>query len=84
MRLIGPYTDVRIERPRTLGLFDNLPGLVAIDLQPPASGPEIELTFGTAEGSEAADERFICLRVEKLTGREVLASRRRDQREDES
>ena len=73
----APYTDVRIERPYDWRWIEALPGLVSIDFHPPASGPEIELVFGTAEGAEPADLDFIHAEVERVTGRPVLASRRR-------
>src|SRR4051794_11959806 len=73
----APYTDIRIERRVSWQAIEALPGLVSIDLQPPASGPEIELTFGTAEGADPAEESFLCAEAERATGCSVLASRRR-------
>lgn len=79
MNLTAPYTDVRIEVP-DISLYDlrqALPGVKNIDLYPPASGPEIELTFGTAEGCAPAEQGYIRTEVERITGRPVLAIRRR-------
>lgn len=73
-----PYTDVRIERPRSLALLDGLPKLAAINLQPPASGPEIELTFATLGALDPDSEDRVRQQVEDATGRPVLAIRQRD------
>lgn len=80
MNLGPPYTDVRVEpfdRPTVYELRMVMPGLISIDFHPPASGPEVELTFATAENAEAVGEDFIKGAVERLTGRPVLAIRRR-------
>lgn len=73
--------DIRIERPRSLDVIDGLlpHGLVAIDFNPPAAGPEIELTFAPPEPGPDAEtfETFIRGAVEKLTGGSVLACRTR-------
>jgi hypothetical protein len=71
--------DVRIERrgARRFVIADPLPGLVRIDFDPPASGPEVELTFGTAPGADPADEDFLRREVERIGGYPVLAIRRR-------
>jgi hypothetical protein len=79
MKLDAPLTDIRIERPRDWHWVGSLPGLMAIDLYPPASGPEIELTFGTMEGAEAVSEQFLREEVERVTHSSVLASRRRQE-----
>lgn len=77
-QLVGPFTDLRIERPYNWGWIETLPGLMSIDLHPPSSGPEIELTFGTAPGADhPATEDYLRQEVERLVGRPVLASRRR-------
>lgn len=74
----SPYTDVRIETP-DISVYDlrGLPGLMSINMYPPASGPEVELVFGTAEGRGPVAEHFIRSEVERITRRPVLASRRR-------
>lgn len=76
----APFWDVRIER-GTLDLgfaaILAMPGLIGIDFYPPASGPEVELTFGTAEGAEAADEHTMRNEVARITGHPVLAIRQR-------
>lgn len=78
MSLGAPYTDVRIARAYlSWDHIEALPGLALIDLHPPAAGPEVELTFGTAEGAEPASEEFIANEVERITRRPVLAVRRR-------
>lgn len=79
MALGPPYTDVRVETP-DISVYDlaQMPGLMSIDLHPPASGPEIELTFGTAEGAQPADEEFMRREVERATRRPVLAIRQRE------
>lgn len=83
----APYVDVRIERPQTLEVLDGLwaSGLMTIDFFPPASGPEIELTFGAfipGETPKPADfEVFVKGMVEQAIRREggrVLAVRSRD------
>jgi hypothetical protein len=78
-----PFTDVRVEVP-DISIYDlrsSLPGLMAVNMHPPASGPEVEFVFGTAEGaSGAASEDFIRSEVERITGRSVLACRRRFRR----
>lgn len=76
-RLGPPFTDVRITRPHDWRFLSALPGLAAVDLNPPASGPEVELTFGTSAGSEPADEAFIVAEVERVARVTVLAHRRR-------
>lgn len=78
-----PYTDVRVERPHmNWNWIDSMIGLVSIDLQPPASGPEIELTFGTSEGARPVSEELIRTEVERLTHRPVLAIRQRNLEEE--
>lgn len=78
----APYVDVRIERPRSLSVLDGLmaSGLATIDFCPPASGPEIELTFGVfAEGIPADGfEAFVRGMVEQVTGQSVLGLRTRN------
>lgn len=72
MDMMG-LTDIRIVRPPRWEWIDALPTLVSIDLAPPASGPEIELTF-------AIEERlgeWLRKEVERVTGHPVLAIRRR-------
>ena len=79
MALGAPYTDVRIEAP-DISVYDlrRVPGLVAINLHPPAAGPEVELVFATAEGATGpASEDLIRAEVEQFTRRPVLAIRRR-------
>lgn len=77
-----PYIDVRVAVPR-IGV-DELhrtfaATLVAIDMNPPASGPEVELIFGTPPGWEPLDEQEV---VEMLQAPpldlSVLASRVRN------
>lgn len=80
-----PFFDVRVER-WTCWRFlrwDPPPGLVRIDLDPPAAGPEAELTFGTASGVEPVDEDFLRAEVERITGQPVLAIRRRGARSEQ-
>lgn len=79
------YIDVRIERPGSwewIRELLNSQGLLEIDFQPFASGPEIELTFAvSSRGGVAELEQIktdICRRVEGLTRHTVLASRFRD------
>lgn len=75
-------TDVRVER-FDLSVYDLptvLPGLVSINFDPPASGPEYELTFSTAPGCKPPSEDFIRAEVERITRRTVLAVRRRSER----
>lgn len=75
----APYTDVRVEK-FDLSVYDlpaALPGLVAIHFNPPASGPEYELVFETAEGASPVSEDFLRAEVERITRRSVLAVRRR-------
>ena len=69
--------DIRIETPRTWEWIPQLPGLTSINLNPPASGPEIELTFEQADGV-VLDETFLKGRVEVAARSPVLASRSRD------
>lgn len=76
----APYTDIRIEAVRSLAMIESLPGLVSIDLHPPASGPEIELTFGTAKNAIPIEVEFLEAEIERLVGRTVLASRRHSDR----
>lgn len=75
----APFWDVRVEVP-DISVYDfrQFPGLVAINLHPPASGPEVELVFDTAEGAEPVDEDFLREEVERYTRRSVLAMRRRE------
>lgn len=77
-----PYTDVRIEIP-DISLYDlrpALPGLMTINLYPPASSDrEIELVFGTAEGCDPAREDFLSAEVERITQKQVLAIRTREE-----
>lgn len=78
--MIGaPFTDIRVE------LFDlsllelyEVPGLIAIHLHPAAAGPEVELVFGTPEEDEPAEEEFLRDEVKRITGKTVLAYRRRE------
>ncbi len=79
MKLGPPYTDVRIEVPPMMTIYDlrSMPGLMSVNLWPPASGPEIELTFGTAMGSDPVAEDHLRNEVERITERPVLAIRRR-------
>lgn len=73
----APYTDVRIERPRFWTWIEGLPGIIAIDMFPPASGPEIEVTFGTHErATSGADEDYIRAECERM-GLNVLKTRQR-------
>lgn len=74
-----PYVDVRVPVVEiTLGeLLREWPEtLMSVNLHPPASGPEIELVFGTPEGAEPCTEEVIVAAVER-TGITVLASRKR-------
>ena len=77
MDLGSPYTDVRVETPSGWQWITALPGLLTINLHPPASGPEIELVFGTGVGVDAADEDYIKSEVERVLQRPVLAIRQR-------
>lgn len=76
----GPRSliDIRVERPGSWEWIDSLRNLVEIDLMPPASGPEIELTF-TVRGHETEELREqknkLCQIVRDHTGRAVLAAR---------
>lgn len=75
-------TDVRVER-FDLSVYDLptvLPGLVSINFDPPASGPEYELTFASAPNCDPPSEDFIRSEVEQMTGRSVLAIRQRSER----
>jgi hypothetical protein len=80
MNYVAPYTDVRVEAPRTLSvgalgeIFLN--SLVRINMNPPASGPEVELVFGTPEGTPPWPEEEIRAAVERFVG-PVLAIRTR-------
>lgn len=73
------YIDVRVERPGAWDWIDTFRNLVEIDFMPPASGPEVELTFTvSARGGEGELEQIktdVCRAVEDCTGRHVLASR---------
>ena len=74
-----PYVDVRVPVVEiTLGeLLREWPEtLMAVNLHPPASGPEVELVFGTPEGAEPCSEQAVVAAVER-TGITVLASRSR-------
>lgn len=76
-----PWFDVRIERAGAQRFVraDPIPGLIRIDFDPPASGPEAELTFGTTIGGvDPVDEDFLRAEVERISGFPVLAIRRRD------
>jgi hypothetical protein len=73
----GPYYDLRIALPDTLARLDNVEGLISINMEPPASGPEIELTIGTIDGVERTEE-YVRRQVEIVTKSSILASRRRD------
>jgi hypothetical protein len=74
--LVAPFTHVRIEPPHytVAELRAALPGLVQIELHPPAAGPEIELVFGTetTAPTHPSEARFRA-EVERVTGRSVLA-----------
>lgn len=74
----APYTDIRIERCYLPWEYIEALQPFAINLHPPASGPEIELVFATAEGCKPADEDFLRHEVERIIARPVLACRRRD------
>jgi len=76
MSLGAPYTDIRIDR-LALPYVLNLPGLYSIQLYPPASGPEIELTFATAHDCEPASQGDLENEVVRVCGYEPLAVRRR-------
>lgn len=81
MTLGAPYWDVRIAVPDTRldMLRIGLPNVLSIDLRPPASGPEIELTIGTPAWVEEPDEEDVIRRdVERVTNSTVLAMRRRN------
>lgn len=75
-----PYTDVRVEvlEITVAELRREFPyTLMAINLHPPAAGPEIQLTFGTPIGAEPCAEDVIRTTVERSLGCFVLASRTR-------
>jgi hypothetical protein len=81
----APFVDIRIEAPRSLALLDGLTvyGLTTINFHPPASGPEIELTFGTfTDGDKRPGwenfEEFIKGMVATVTAQTVLQSRVRN------
>jgi hypothetical protein len=77
--LVAPFTVVRVERPYSWAWIDALPGLVSVDLRPPASGPEIELTFGTSpDADRPAELGHIRLAVEEASGKSVLAIAHRE------
>lgn len=78
-----PYMDVRIEIP-DISLYDlrpALPGLMRINLYPAASSDrEIKLVFGTHENaSRPDDQEFIREEVERITKKQVLAIRTREE-----
>lgn len=73
----APYYDVRIALPDTLARLDNVEGLIAIDMEPPASGPEIELTIGTIDGVERTED-YVRRQVEIVTRTTALAIRKRE------
>lgn len=79
--LLGPpYVDVRVEVLEiTIGeIRREFPtSLHSVNLHPPASGPEIELVFGTPVGGEAAAEGVVRTAVERSLGCAVLAIRTR-------
>lgn len=76
------YIDIRVERPGAWDWIDEFRNLLEIDLQPPASGPEVELTFTVSSrgGGEELEEikAGLCKAVQDHTGRNILASRVRD------
>lgn len=77
-RSVGaPYYELRIALPDTLARLDNVEGLIAINMEPPASGPEIELTIGTIDGVEHTEE-YVRRQVEFVTKSAVLAIRGRE------
>lgn len=79
MSFIAPFVDIRIETPDiSVSELYEMPGLVAIQLHPPASGPEVELIFATEEGGEPLEEEHLREEVERVTGKQALASRRRE------
>ena len=73
-----PYFDIRIPIVEiTVGEFlREFPDLDSINLHPFASGPEIELVFGTPEDTEPRTLGSVIEAVER-TGITVFASRRR-------
>jgi hypothetical protein len=74
--LVGPYVDVRIERPTSWDWINDFDRLASIDFHPPAAGPEVELIF--AMGNTDPHQRDgLKQRVEMRTGRPVLAIRQR-------
>jgi hypothetical protein len=79
------YIDIRIERPDSWEWIRELiqhQGLLEIDFQPPASGPEIELTFTVktrgGEGELEDIRKRLCRKVYGLTRCAILAARVRD------
>lgn len=76
-----PYTDVRIEPPMCHTVADLKrifpASLMQVNMHPPASGPEIELVFGTPEGAEPCAEDLVVAAVQSGLGTQVLASRTR-------
>lgn len=79
MNFTAPYVDIRIPVVEiTVGeLRREFPAtLMLIHLHPFASGPEVELIFGTPEGAEPCSLEVIVSAVEKA-GITVLASRER-------
>lgn len=68
--------DLRIERPVNWGWMTGLAEneyLARIDFKPPASGPEVELTFEAPDGAIDLDE--LRSQVEFCSARPVLAIR---------
>lgn len=72
-----PYFDVRIGTPLQWEWVGSMPEIVSIDLWPPAAGPEIEITFGTAKGAQPMPEQAMREQVKRCTNRSVLAIRQR-------
>lgn len=78
MTLGAPYTDVRIPTPHNWHFINWMPAIKSINLHPPASGREIELTFGTPEGTTPISEDSLKAKVEEVVGLPVLAIRQRE------
>lgn len=76
----GPFTDVRITWPPRWDWIEEMGGLVQINLKPPASGPEIELTIMATEFSGRQDvEDAVRAQIEAMTRSTVLAMRQREE-----
>jgi hypothetical protein len=74
--LVGPYVDVRIERPTDWSWINHFDRLASIDFHPPAAGPEVELIFAMGE-TDARQREGLKQRIEVASHKPVLAIRER-------